>query len=116
MCFPFEFVEWVSDLLIKVVKAPDGSLNRAALASEVFAKERRELRQQEAQDRADSEARDFNAPWLDPMAQQGDKQFAQDLRGTLMGQSSMTEPQWKKENKSLSFGSYPVFIDGGETK
>lgn len=90
----------------QVVKAPDGSLNRAALAGEVFAKERRELRQQEAQDQADSEARDFNAPWLDPMAQKGDRQFAQDLRGSLLGQKSMNEPEWKKENKSMSFGEY----------
>lgn len=91
-------------MLPQVVKAPDGSLNRAALAGEVYAKERRELRQQEAQDQADSEARDFNQPWLDPMAQKGDKQFAQDLRGNLMGQKSMNEPEWKKENKSMSFG------------
>jgi ATP-dependent RNA helicase DHX8/PRP22 len=89
---------------VKVVKAPDGSLNRAALASEVYAKERRELRQQEAQDKADSEARDFNAPWLDPMAAKGDKQFAMDLRGSLMGEKGMDEPEWKKENKSMTFG------------
>lgn len=89
----------------QVVKAPDGSLNRAALASEVYAKERRELRQQEAQDKADSEARDFNAPWLDPMAAKGDKQFAMDLRGSLMGEKGMDEPEWKKENKSLTFGT-----------
>lgn len=93
---------------VKVVKAPDGSLNRAALAGEVYAKERRELRQQEAQDQADSEARDFNAPWLDPMAQKGDKQFASDLRGSLLGQKSMNEPEWKKENKSMSFGTSVV--------
>lgn len=41
------------------------------------------------------------------MAQKGDKQFAQDLRGTLMGQKSMNEPEWKKENKSMSFGAHP---------
>ncbi len=70
---------------VKIVKAPDGSLNRAALAGASYAKERRELRQQEANDEADSEARDFSQPWLDPMAQQGDKVFAQDLRGNLMG-------------------------------
>lgn len=33
---------------IRVVKAPDGSLNRAAMAGAVLAKERKELRQQEA--------------------------------------------------------------------
>lgn len=38
---------------VKIVKAPDGSLNRAALAGASLAKERRELRQQEANDQAD---------------------------------------------------------------
>ncbi|TFK86939.1 P-loop containing nucleoside triphosphate hydrolase protein [Polyporus arcularius HHB13444] len=50
---------------VKIVKAPDGSLNRAALAGASLAKERRELRQQEANEEADSEARDFSAPWLE---------------------------------------------------
>lgn len=89
---------------VKIVKAPDGSLNRAALAGASYAKERRELRQQEANDEADSEARDFSQPWLDPMAQQGDKVFAQDLRGNLLGAKAATLPQWKAENKAITFG------------
>jgi ATP-dependent RNA helicase DHX8/PRP22 len=47
---------------IKVIQAPDGSLNCAALSSAVLAKEWRELRQQEHNDEADAEARDFSAP------------------------------------------------------
>ncbi|EEB87497.1 hypothetical protein MPER_15135, partial [Moniliophthora perniciosa FA553] len=58
---------------VKIVKAPDGSLNRAALAGASLAKERRELRQQEANEQADSEARDFSQPWLDPMAKETDR-------------------------------------------
>ncbi|KAF8518624.1 P-loop containing nucleoside triphosphate hydrolase protein [Gautieria morchelliformis] len=89
---------------VKIIKAPDGSLNRAALAGASLAKERRELRQQEANDQADSEARDFNAPWLDPMAQEQDKVFAQDLRGNIMGQNNA--PQWKEQafNKATTYG------------
>lgn len=91
---------------VKIVKAPDGSLNRAALGGASLAKERRELRQQETNDKADSEARDFNQPWLDPMAQTGDKVFAQDLRGNIMGQKAQEVPQWKQEtfNKATTFG------------
>lgn len=89
---------------VKVIKAPDGSLNRAALAGGALAKERRELRQQEANDEADSEARDFSQPWLDPMAQQGDKVFASDLRGNLMGQKALEQPTWKAANKAITYG------------
>ncbi|KAL5518812.1 PRP22 [Sanghuangporus vaninii] len=91
---------------VKIVKAPDGSLNRAALAGASLAKERRELRQQEVNERADSEARDFNTPWLDPMASQQERVFAQDLRGNLMGQKAQEVPQWKQAtfNKATTFG------------
>lgn len=91
---------------VKIVKAPDGSLNRAALAGAALAKERRELRQQEVNDQADSEARDFSQPWLDPMAKDTDKVFAQDLRGNLRGQKAGEVPGWKEQsfNKATTFG------------
>ncbi|CDO73426.1 hypothetical protein BN946_scf185013.g60 [Trametes cinnabarina] len=91
---------------VKIVKAPDGSLNRAALAGASLAKERRELRQQEANEQADSEARDFSAPWLDPMAKETDRVFAQDLRGNLRGQKASEQPKWKEAtfNKATTYG------------
>ena len=92
---------------VKIVKAPDGSLNRAALAGAAFSKERRELRQQEANDKADSEARDFGAPWQDPMSKDSDKVFAQDLRSHLRGQmSSESDSGWRTStfNKATTFG------------
>ena len=91
---------------VKIVKAPDGSLNRAALAGASLAKERRELRQQEANEQADSEARDFSAPWLDPMAKDGERVFAQDLRRDLRGQKAGEQPKWKEAtfNKATTFG------------
>ena len=92
---------------VKIVKAPDGSLNRAALAGAAFSKERRELRQQEANDKADSEARDFSAPWQDPMSKESDRMFAQDLRSHLRGQKA-SEPDsgWRTStfNKATTFG------------
>jgi ATP-dependent RNA helicase DHX8/PRP22 len=92
---------------VKIVKAPDGSLNRAALAGAAFSKERRELRQQEANEKADSEARDFGAPWQDPMSKDADKVFAQDLRSHLRGQkSNESEGGWRTStfNKATTFG------------
>lgn len=91
---------------VKIVKAPDGSLNRAALAGASLAKERRELRQQETNEQADSEARDFSSPWLDPMAKEGDRVFAQDMRGHLKGQKAGEVPGWKQDtfNKATTFG------------
>ncbi len=91
---------------VKIVKAPDGSLNRAALAGASLAKERRELKQQEANEQADSEARDFSQPWLDPMAKDVDKTFAQDLRGNMKGQKAGEVPKWKEQtfNKATTFG------------
>lgn len=92
---------------VKIVKAPDGSLNRAAMQGAAFAKERRELRQQEANDKADSEARDFGVPWQDPMAKESDRVFAQDLRSHLRGQkASESDSSWRTStfNKATTFG------------
>ncbi|KAH0075005.1 hypothetical protein KCU66_g21518, partial [Aureobasidium melanogenum] len=67
---------------IRVVKAPDGSMNRAAIAGDVLAKERRDLKQQEARDKAAKENSgvDLQAQWNDPMANPEQRQFASDLR------------------------------------
>lgn len=91
---------------VKIVKAPDGSLNRAALAGASLAKERRELRQQEANEQADSEARDFSQPWLDPMSKESEKVFAQDMRGNIRGQNASEQPKWKDAtfNKATTYG------------
>ena len=91
---------------VKIVKAPDGTLNRAALAGASLAKERRELKQQEQNAEADAETRDMSSGWQDPMAQQQDRMFAQDLRGNALGQKAQDQPAWKKEtfNKATTFG------------
>ncbi|RVX74123.1 Pre-mRNA-splicing factor ATP-dependent RNA helicase prp22 [Exophiala mesophila] len=95
---------------IRVVKAPEGSLNRAAQAGTNLAKERRELKQQEAADRAAEEASkvDLNAQWQDPMINPEHRKFASDLRQTQQQSSKATEavPEWKRitQNKDQSFG------------
>ncbi|CAG8527360.1 4070_t:CDS:10 [Paraglomus occultum] len=91
---------------IKVVKAPEGTLNRAALSGAALAKERRELRQQQANAELDSVSRDVNTAWLDPMPEPGERHFAQDLRSIAAGRKAGEVPEWKREtfNKATSFG------------
>ncbi|KAJ3183797.1 DEAH-box ATP-dependent RNA helicase prp22 [Geranomyces variabilis] len=89
---------------IKIVKNPDGTMNRAALAGAALAKERREIRQQQATAEYDSVPKDLSRPWADPMAQNTDRQFAQDVKG--LGQAEENVPEWKKNtfNNSTTFG------------
>jgi ATP-dependent RNA helicase DHX8/PRP22 len=88
---------------VKIIKAPDGTLNRAAMSGASLAKERREMKKQEAQDAADAETKDLSSAWHDPLAQRQDRQFAMDARGAAMKED---ESAWKKAtfNKGTSFG------------
>lgn len=93
---------------IRVVRAPDGSLNRAATAGTNLAKERREIRQQEAQDKAAEQASqvDLNAQWQDPMVATDEKKFASELRHAPTSKPSDAVPEWKKamQSKDVSYG------------
>ncbi|KAN0096804.1 P-loop containing nucleoside triphosphate hydrolase protein [Hyaloscypha variabilis] len=93
---------------IRVVKAPDGSMNRAAMAGTTLAKDRRELRQQEAQDKAAEESSkvDLSAQWNDPMAAPDERKFASDLRSAKPLTGTEVVPAWKQatQNKEQSFG------------
>ena len=83
---------------IRVIKAPDGSMNRAAMQGDVLAKERRDVRQQEAQDKAAKEASktDLNQEWNDPMVAPGERRFASDLRQPKQNGAASDMPEWKK--------------------
>lgn len=92
---------------IKIVKNPDGSLQRAALQQANMAKERRELRQAQANQLIDSIPKDLNRPWEDPLPEAGERHFAQELRSiNLMSTAMDGAPEWKQkaENKTLSYG------------
>ena len=91
---------------VRVIKAPDGSLNRAAMQGGELAKERRDLRTKDAQDAADSETRDLNTPWLDPMAPSHERQFAQDAREVAAGRREQSVPAWRAAtfNKAVTYG------------
>ena len=60
---------------VKIVANPDGSLNRAALTQGQLAKERRELKQVQANALIDSIPKDLNKPWEDPMPDAGERHF-----------------------------------------
>lgn len=93
---------------IRVVKAPDGSMNRAALAGTSLAKERRDLREQESRDKAAEEAShvDLNAQWQDPMVAPDQKKFASELRNPQAHKAPEGMPEWKRvvQNKEQSLG------------
>lgn len=87
---------------IRVVKAPDGSLNRAAMSGTTLAKERKELRREEQEASAaaaEAESKsDLASQWNDPMANPESRQFANDLRNARMNASKPSEdvPEWRK--------------------
>ena len=89
---------------IKVVKNPDGSLQRAAMTQSALAKERRELREQQQRALMDSIPKDLNRPWEDPMPEPGERHIAQELRG--LGYTQEAVPEWKQQSmgKAVSFG------------
>lgn len=92
---------------IRVVKAPDGSLNRAAMSGTALAKERKELRQQEVEAAQDESKVDLASQWQDPMANPDNRKFASDLRTTkTIAPKPDAVPEWKKAvaPKDQSFG------------
>jgi ATP-dependent RNA helicase DHX8/PRP22 len=83
---------------IRVVKAPDGSLNRAAMAGANLARERKEMRQQEAESQEEKTKVDLSSQWQDPMANPEARQFASDLKKRAMASQAApgAVPEWKK--------------------
>jgi len=90
---------------VKIVRNPDGSMQRAAMQQGTLAKERRELRQAQANQLIDSIPKDLNRPWEDPLPEAGERHFAQELRSINMSAFDGA-PEWKQkaESKTLSYG------------
>ncbi|KAK1771543.1 P-loop containing nucleoside triphosphate hydrolase protein [Phialemonium atrogriseum] len=91
---------------IRVIKAPDGSLNRAAMAGTNLSKERKEMRQQEADAKDDENKVDLSSQWQDPMANPEHRKFARDVRNTQPAAKTDAVPEWKKaiQPKDESYG------------
>lgn len=80
---------------IKIVKNPDGSLQRAAMTQSALAKERRELREQQQRTLVEAIPKDLSRPWEDPLPEKGERHLAQELRGIGLG--GFEVPEWKKQ-------------------
>ncbi|KAK7748662.1 DEAH-box ATP-dependent RNA helicase prp22 [Cytospora paraplurivora] len=91
---------------IRIIKAPDGSLNRAAMAGTNLTKERKEMRQQEAEAKESEAKVDLSSQWHDPMADPDKRKFASDLRQANMRQKPDAGPEWRKAiaPKDVSMG------------
>ncbi|KAF2797073.1 P-loop containing nucleoside triphosphate hydrolase protein [Melanomma pulvis-pyrius CBS 109.77] len=93
---------------IRVIKAPEGSLNRAAMSGTALAKERKELQQREVDGAADEKATiDLSAQWNDPMADPEKKNFASDSKSVRANTTkSDSIPEWKRavQPKDQSYG------------
>lgn len=81
---------------VKIIKNPDGTLNRAALTQSALAKERRELRDQQVQSQLDSVPRDLGKSWEDPMAKPGERHLAAEIKNIGMSQIEHI-PEWKRK-------------------
>ncbi len=90
---------------VRVVKNPDGSMQRAAMQQSSLAKERRELRQAQSNSLMDSIPKDLNRPWEDPLPEAGERHFAAELKSINIS-SFDGAPEWKQkaQSKTLSYG------------
>lgn len=91
---------------IKIVKNPDGSLQRAAMTQSALAKERRELREQQQRTLIEAIPKDLSRPWEDPLPDQGERHLAQELRGIGLG--GFEVPEWKKQAEGKVLSSLPL--------
>lgn len=87
---------------VRIVKNPDGSMQRAAMTQSALAKERRELRDQQRAAAENEMPVDLNRAWEDPMSKE--RHVAAELRGVTAG--PMEVPDWKKKAMGIapSFG------------
>ena len=81
---------------IRVVRAPDGSMNRAAMSGGQFAKDRRDQKEQAAREKANEEAagRDPHAS-RDPMAQ-AQIGFGQDIKQAQSNRRPQVNSEWRE--------------------
>ncbi|KAL3899525.1 MAG: hypothetical protein SGCHY_001979, partial [Lobulomycetales sp.] len=92
---------------IKIVKNPDGSMNRAALSGASLAKERREIRSQQAmEENAGEEAGRAGDSFNDPMANRELNATNEGSIGSHLPRKAAVLPEWKKStfNATTSFG------------
>ena len=89
---------------VKIVKNPDGSLQRAAMTQSALAKERREVRQAQRESDMDTIPKGVGKLYDDPMPEGGQRHLAGDFKG--VGMQTMDMPEWKKASFGGNKASY----------
>jgi ATP-dependent RNA helicase DHX8/PRP22 len=85
---------------VKVVRNPEGSLQRAAMTQSALQKERQELKQQQHRDMLDAIPKDMASGWHDPAAAAGDRLLAEEVRG--LSTVTADESDWKLTQKATA--------------
>lgn len=87
---------------VRIIKNPDGSMQRAAMTQSALAKERREQRDQQRAALESEMPSDLNLAWEDPLSRE--RHVAAELRGSIAGPSQV--PEWKQKSMGVapSFG------------
>lgn len=87
---------------VRIVKNPDGSMQRAAMTQSALAKGRREERDQKRAALESEMPSDLNLAWQDPVSRE--RHVAAELRGSVAGPSEI--PEWKRKAMGVapSFG------------
>lgn len=78
---------------VRVVKNPDGTMQRAAMTQSALAKERRELRDRQRSALENEMPSDLNLAWEDPLSRE--RHVAAELKGSVVG--PMEVPEWKRK-------------------
>src|SRR5258708_17088920 len=83
-------------------------MNRAAIASESFARERREQKLEKTREKAAEEASNIilSAQWQDPMAAGDQRVFASEIRSNARNAANDQMPEWKRisQNRERNLG------------
>lgn len=84
---------------IRVVKAPDGSLYRAAMTGTTLAKDRREQKQQVAREEAEKRVQtaSLEEQWEDPMIDPGSRVLADEIKSSAKKTGPANMPEWKQK-------------------
>ena len=90
---------------VHIIRDPDGSLQRAAVAQQNLARERLELQTMEAKTLIESIPKDIHRPWEDPVPNLGQRHFAQDLRSMKLAVHSTATDERPRSKESLSSGA-----------
>jgi ATP-dependent RNA helicase DHX8/PRP22 len=89
---------------VRILKNPDGSMQRAALNQTSLAKERRELRAAQREAEQEAVPENVGQMWADPVPEGGKRYLAADLKG--IGQAAPEMPEWQKSSLGGTKVSY----------